>query len=678
MAAHKKKTEKKSGHGYLLDAWLPPANAGELAGCVTTSFTFDAGFFVEECLARCLNLQSDAEEDGLAHLVELEEKLAQSRCIALVDQAHASGTRTLRWDLLVARVPEAIMHAKVTVLVWAAHVRLIVASANITAPGYRTNREVFGVLDYHPESRAPLPVLQDILGFLSQLARQHVDDSPARGRWMEVLRLAGKKAATWGDAEPGGIRAVLTGLGQPDALTQLREDVWPMKRPPSFARVGSPFFDNHPDRNLPAERLWSMIARGSEIWWEVAGRVESRKPHVVSLKAPRTLQTASPPAPAAQKFILMPEKDEDDERRDLHAKWLWLKNDRAALYLMGSANFTSSGLGLGSRPNVEAGLAYIAHGTAETRALGRVRIVGEDVGEDADLRFDPAKNDEEADGDSGRLPLAFGSAVFTGTALRLSFHADRTPPAGWEARANTSDGRVIATEAVWTAAGRATPWEIPWDDTTPPSLLALCWPKTGQTAWWPVTLESAAALPPPDALRNLSLEKLIEILASDLRLSEVIKRQMRPRKPTSEDPGQSLDAHDLVQTSHHLLRRAGRVGAALTGLRRRLEQPATSLDALAWRLGRPVGALALADALQKEAQSAEERLFLLTELMLQLGHVTLPKETPPGCLPTRTIRAEILKTQRTLWTLIEATLAQPGLDDAVRMHAHAARDYHQI
>jgi len=304
MSSRGKKKDLKHGHGYLLDAWLPPADAGELIGCVATSFTFQPAFFVEECLGRCLGMTSDAEDDGLAHLIELEEKLAQARCLALVDQAHAHGTHTLRWDLLSARVPGGILHAKVSVLVWAAHVRVIVASANLTEPGYRSNREIFGVLNYYEGGTAPLSVLHELLSFLAQTARQCVEPSSARERWADVLKLARIKAQSWGSEQPGMVRAVLSGLGQADTLTQLSKDVWPLKRPPTFARVGSPFFDLNPGDNAPARRLWELLdQRIAEVQWEVAGRIESAKPPVVYLKLPGTIRNAQPTGSSQTFFV---------------------------------------------------------------------------------------------------------------------------------------------------------------------------------------------------------------------------------------------------------------------------------------------------------------------------------------------------------------------------------------
>src|SRR5258708_6757080 len=114
----KKREETRPGYGKILEAWEPLNGFGEPVGCLTTSFTFSTAFFEEECLGRFVGLES-TPGDGAAYLIEREEKLARLMCAAaLVDQRHARGMRSLRWDLLSARVPRAILHAKVSLLLW--------------------------------------------------------------------------------------------------------------------------------------------------------------------------------------------------------------------------------------------------------------------------------------------------------------------------------------------------------------------------------------------------------------------------------------------------------------------------------------------------------------------------------------------------------------------------------
>jgi hypothetical protein len=75
----------------------------------------------------------------------------------------------------------------------------------------------------------------------------------------------------------------------------------------------------------------------------------------------------------------------------------------------------------------------------------------------------------------------------------------------------------------------------------------------------------------------------------------------------------------------------------LNGLRQRLEKPVASEAALHWRLRGPIGVLALAGAIKREAKTDAERAFLLLELCLELRRIS-PVEAP-GCLTRSRLRA---------------------------------------
>lgn len=78
---------------------------------------------------------------------------------------------------------------------------------------------------------------------------------------------------------------------------------------------------------------------------------------------------------------------------------------------------------------------------------------------------------------------------------------------------------------------------------------------------------------------------------------------------------------------------------ALKALRERVERPAITLENLNWRLRGPVGVLAVAKALDKEAHSPEEKAFLISEMALELSRA---KPTPsPGTIPVDRHAAEI-------------------------------------
>src|SRR5581483_6629640 len=100
-----------------------------------------------------------------------------------------------------------------------------------------------------------------------------------------------------------------------------------------------------------------------------------------------------------------------------------------------------------------------------------------------------------------------------------------------------------------------------------------------------------------------------------------------------------VDPHKRVDTSQFLLQRTRRLSGALNALRERLERPVATIEFLKWRLRGPVGVLALAKALIRDAHSSEEQAFLIAELVLELARVK--PTTAQGCLPTKEHVAEI-------------------------------------
>ena len=54
-----------------------------------------------------------------------------------------------------------------------------------------------------------------------------------------------------------------------------------------------------------------------------------------------------------------------------------------------------------------------------------------------------------------------------------------------------------------------------------------------------------------------------------------------------------------------------------------LERPFYSRNSLHWRINGPVGVMALAKAIMKEAKSNEEKVFLLAEIALDISKVSI-------------------------------------------------------
>ena len=152
----------------MLELWRPPHDSGEPIGCLASTYTFAPELFDEQCLARFLEIESEPNREDLAFLLERESRLGSIYAGVLVDYTQAGVEHSLRWYVLPVRIPNGKQHAKLSLLAWTRHIRIVVASANLTEAGYRTNYEVAGAIDLGPES-ADVTTLNQAITFLRSL-----------------------------------------------------------------------------------------------------------------------------------------------------------------------------------------------------------------------------------------------------------------------------------------------------------------------------------------------------------------------------------------------------------------------------------------------------------------------------------------------------------------------------
>lgn len=259
--------------GAMLDLWRPPDGAGEPVGCLTTTYTFAPSLFDEQCLARFLEIESEPNREDLAFLIERETRLGGVYAGVLVDHTQAGVEHSLRWDVLPVRIRAGKQHAKLSLLAWTAHLRLIITSANLTEPGYRTNHEVAGVIDLRAEAMQEDP-LRDAITFLNSLLRfvpSVPGGSPVVQRAQAFLGQVERQVRKW---EPvrgrQAVRQYLVftiprgGAGAPSRST-LDEAIRLCRTrggAPSDARVASPFFDLDQDASSVTAALAKAMARG--------------------------------------------------------------------------------------------------------------------------------------------------------------------------------------------------------------------------------------------------------------------------------------------------------------------------------------------------------------------------------------------------------------------------------
>lgn len=654
--------DKKPGYGKILDYWMPSEGAGDPVGCIATSYTFSPVFFEEECLGRFLQLETDPKEDGPLYIIEREEKISGLVCAsALVDQHHCRGSRSLRWDMISARVPRGILHAKVSLLHWTNLVRVIVASANLTEDGYRHNQEIFGVIDYAPDSNAPLVFLTDIAAFLRKAASYAESDSmnpgPAVTRWNVFLDGILSAASKWGynkELRGNGVRinAVFSGFEYPSVFKRLRE-VWPDNAPPKKAYVISPFFDKPGISNRPAIEIWNLLnQRGdANVTYDLLAK-ETDDNECLLIRAPESLMKSQPSNRnriSTHIRVLKENNDsssEDNAYRPLHLKNIWIENDSWVAYMIGSSNFTSAGFGLHNNPNLEANLVYLCkiNNSKALKNLSAGYLDGEEIDPELELRWEPIP-DVGQDSENGETLLNsfFGQATYCHDEKKnislIEFSFGSYPPFDWVIR---PEGETVAfySDVDWKKQGSPPKVKIGWTNDRPPSGFEVNWKGSVGFAWWPVNVLNSRALPPPAKLRDLPLEALINILTSARPLHQAISTWLKRNTSSENSSGEPIiDPHKRIDTSSFLLQRTRRVSRALVALRERLERPMATLEILDWRLHGPVGPMALYKAIAKEAKTTQERSFLIAELALELSRVK--PQNVPGYIEPTIVKKEI-------------------------------------
>jgi hypothetical protein len=658
------KRSQSDDDGRLLDLWRFQEGFGEPVGCISTTYTFDGPFFEEQCLSRFVGMETDPSEDLRSYLIEREQKFSEVFAAVLVDRRNVTSKRSLRWHQLPVAVPSGgILHAKLTLLAWTDHVRVLIGSANLTKPGYRSNYEQLARLDFGPEESTATSLLMDVVAAIRQIARFLPLSTGPVDRLAAFLSSVEKKARSWTDVSwrAGETRAVLMPiLPRSRSLFQQIADEW-RGTGGSLATITSPFFDNDGRARKVIEKLVDVLAVNGErtISFETSGRKLPTE-RVIELDLPHVYETSWLKR-VEHRFAYAEQQDEDGNARALHAKSIRLERNDYSMFIVGSSNFTSAGTGIEPNCNIEVNLAYVIP-PADSRfwrsCLEAVPPTVKILNEKIRFRTPP---DKTADSDltTALLPISFGEALFdpspAGGVLLLSFQDDAPFVT---LRDEDGDSLEIAHT-------------VPWKKLKPPSYLLVSWREGNKTrdSIWVVNVTDASKLPPPDELRDLSLEVLVEVLSSTRPLYESVVRALdRQANKPSYDRSIELDPLRRVDTSSFLLKNVQRVSHALEGLRERLEKPALTLDSLRWRLRGPIGPLALARRLIAEAELSAA--FMIAEIALTISGVSW--QQTERLLGKDNVRSEIKEVTNELRSMLEDRM---GSGDVGR---YAKRTFQEI
>lgn len=651
----------------LLEAWEGEVRFGRPVGCVATTYTFDAGFFEEECLGRFVGMEHDANEDGRTYLLEREERFSEVMAAVLVDGAHVDKQRSLRWHLLTVRVPGGgVMHAKVALLVWEKHVRILISSANLTEPAYRSNWENQVVLDFSPEAADKI-LLNDVVQFLRGLVEMAVRGKPSEGPAANIFRLlrqVEKQTRDWADESKPRGEAIAAFVGvQPAEPSLFKKLEGRLGGPASQAWVVSPFFDEGEAALKTVAAMAHLLKQKGERSLTLVSPGRTLADGTVEIDLPKELGGTSQSGIDIRHRIVADQHQ--GEARRLHCKIQVYCRDDKRLYLFGSSNFTQAGTGMRDRfTNVEANVAYVVPTTDSrfTSLCEHAFPPFEEVDLDKAKFLDQAR--DSAEGEARYiLPDAFGQAIFHGgqAAPYLSLEIVGEPPVGF--RIEGPEGEALLDFGAWDAGGRSERYEVTWTAARPPTFVQVIWTVQGclLQAVWPVNVHDTSELPPPDELRSLRLEELIEVLTSSDRMYQTVARLLLRRNKQQMLDEVETDPHKRVDTRNYLLRRVKRFSQALEGLRERLQRPAYAVESLRWRLFGPLGATELAR--RTAAEQGEGAAFMIVEIAQVVAEANLSAQAE---LTAADIRVE---RQRALGEL--ATLArQLGAPENLRRYVN--------
>jgi hypothetical protein len=643
------KRKNESSTGAMLDLWRPAAGAGEPVGCLATTYTFAPGLFDEQCLARFLEIESEPNREDLAFLLERESRLGSVYAGVLVDYTQAGVEHSLRWDVLPVRIPGSKQHAKLSLLAWSRHVRIIVASANLTEPGYRSNYEVASAIDI-TSKEANIGVLDQAMAFLRSLLSlvpASTDRPPEIRRAEAFLEQVERQVKAWTPIrQKGSIRQQLvftlpaSKAGQ-NARGSLEEAIQACRGrggSPTSSRVASPFFDGDAGARAVTASLCKLMARGSnrELVFCVPAVRGDDAPSVQRLAAPKAIFQTPGNYQATVAVETLPELDTDKNRRSWHAKMLALQSSEYSALLTGSSNFTCAGMGIGASRNAEANLLTIVDRIAYSRDIGQLEAVWpvtEAVTDPASAEWLGAQADleEEENAAAPPLPAGFLSAGYrAGDGRFIVLRLDAALlPSDWQMHACGYRGQKLLSAAEWQDRGSQSIVEIAWEPIQPPEKILVCWEQF--EAFLPLNVEDSGQLPPPSKLEQMSADEMLWILASAdpsaaFRLwakghqpSDSFDPDIDSATPIDLDP---LRRYDLQATFLHRIRRRARI---LAQLRSNLQRPVWGRQALEWKLKGLIGIDALADRLLREFENAngtaDEALLTLADFLIILREV---------------------------------------------------------
>ena len=660
---------------------------GKPVACIATTYTFDAAFFEADLLPRFLGLKFDNTEREASFLIEREQALGTARACVLVDHTCVDAKQTtLRWDQIPVRVEGGAQHAKVAVLMWEHWMRVIVASANLTKTGYRTNREIAGVFDFFDGGRsAPLRLGKDTLDFLRELARAPwvQGNDEARSRLDRMLEFARNRLERWksapADFTPRELPRVTFVGGRPatgdrrllSVIGQVGES-WGERRATDVA-VMTPFAgETQRGMERLIARLKGMSRKSSasthtylaipghpcqdggrmisdlpvffrDVWNSTWGDIQ---------KGPRI-------------FVVPLARKGEKINRAFHAKALLLTDGDRDLLLCGSSNFTPHGMGEGVA-NVEANLCFQDNAKVGDGLGARLPVRWhEDALSTNIVWLDQTESPADEEPRQPAVPAVFKAVSYNEKLgnVTVFFDVAQELPGEWSLVRSGKGGDVTLlshlSAPVVPLEGNIT-IELPADQRSQMLTGVLIrWTDIdgqSQAGWIPVQVDSLDNLLPPEEFRGLTADHIMNCLISGREPAELVGDEEEDKSDIGSDWAKVYDPLREIDTTGYALYQVRKLGQTLVALAERLQKTVRITEATNYRLFHdPLGPVALCDALSKDLKGHGDRAtgdemrdsqlaFSLAEIALTLAHVCrrVHADRNPGDHDVRPVYREVV------------------------------------
>jgi hypothetical protein len=632
----------------LLDHVAGPRDLGTPEAIFATTFDLDRDFVELDYLPTVLGVSSwdDASPKGR---LELEQQLARTDAVAIAmdGRRYQGRPRSLRVHLKPAVLPSSAMHAKVSLIVHEEAVRLIVASANLTTPGYRENRELAIAVLASSRRADEARFILGAIGPMREVLAPWWSEQAER-----VFAAASGKLNPWArEGGPSDDQFLWSGPGRP--LWQQFIERWPDGERIDEVHIMSPFWSNEAGEGPLTRFTSSLRARGAfteRTTLRLVTRAERNGQATFCPSLPRGLAefdfgSLGLPATAV---AANPEVDPEDVGRDdlrferiLHAKAVLIVGASSSLAYVGSANFTVPGWGFGADhwSNVEAGVALLRRGRAreQLRAIlpptcGEVRLGHSTAG----LVVVAEASDES---ESRPFPAFLRSVelhpeLADPSRLELVVILEERPPSSFSLK--LGDGSAATTLLAVDGTSSESRFTVALDAEMVRELLRqravrVYWSAPGAPVDFPVNVSTAAreTLPFADPGALPREDELIAYYQGQLAFADVF-------------PDETLDATastptgasgSIVDTSDILSYRMRAFIEALPGIERELSESVTHPNTIRLAFLGPVSPVALAREIAGKAakgRSSTATGFQLVELLACVQRVE-----PAGALTGR-------------------------------------------